>query len=104
MNTTTAPKTKAQPALDKARWYQLQAVEDTIQALNDGNRRVLVVSPTGSGKTMIAAMLSSHPQLRAQLGAEGRPLRILYIAHSNRLLKQAADMYTSIGADVTGVV
>ena len=69
------------------RWYQIAARNQTIQALEDGVKRVLIVQPTGSGKTLTIVSSLSHPDFRKALGVKGeRPIRVLFIAHKHRLL------------------
>jgi superfamily II DNA or RNA helicase len=44
---------------DVLRPYQTDVVDQIERAIAAGERRVLLVSPTGSGKTILAARLSS---------------------------------------------
>lgn len=61
--------------------YQLEAVAKTYEAWNAGVRRVLVVMPTGTGKTVVFA----------RIGADvvARGARMLVLAHRTELLGQA---------------
>jgi len=77
-----------------ARVYQVAAKNEVITALNDGHSRVCVVLPTGAGKTHTAGLILSAPELRTALKIDPtQPLRVLFIAHRHRLLKQAADAF-----------
>lgn len=64
----------------RLRDYQLDAVERIMAAIARGVRRMLVVLPTGTGKTICFAHLAW------QLGG-----RTLIVAHREELLQQAAD-------------
>lgn len=72
------------------RWYQIAARNATIDALKNGVKRVLIVLPTGSGKTITVACSLNDPRMREVLGVTGnRKLRVLFAAHKHRLLNQA---------------
>lgn len=73
------------------RWYQVAARNAAVQCiLEKRNARVLIVLPTGAGKTLTIAASLSFPAMREALGVTGdRPLRVLFIAHKHRLLSQA---------------
>lgn len=72
------------------RWYQIAARNALIQHLNDGLRRILIVLPTGAGKTLTIAASLSDPDIRKALGVKGnRKLRVFFTAHKHRLLTQA---------------
>ncbi len=64
--------------------YQVEAIHRAGQAFIAGQRRLLLVSPTGSGKTIIATEGFIRPALAARQ-------RILFIAHRNELLTQCRD-------------
>lgn len=66
--------------------YQVRAIEDTRKAFAEGNKRVVLVSPTGSGKTVIGI------EIIKQALARGR--RCLWIAHRRELVYQAARRMT----------
>ena len=80
---------------DKAlRWYQVAATNLTISHLENGIKRVLIVQPTGSGKTLTIVSSLSHPKLRRALDVHtSRPLRVLFCAHKRRLLSQAESTF-----------
>jgi superfamily II DNA or RNA helicase len=72
------------------RWAQVACKNGTINAIAEGVRRVLIVLPTGVGKTItIAALLDSPEMHKALKIEEERPLRVLFLAHVHRLLTQA---------------
>jgi len=78
------------------RWYQVAARAELVDAINSGCKRILIVLPTGAGKTLtIAASLSFH-DLRKALGIVGdRPLRVMFVAHKHRLLSQAEQTFVA---------
>lgn len=45
---------------DKPRPYQLEAVEEIIQAVKDGHRNIILSAPTGAGKSAIAITLAKY--------------------------------------------
>jgi len=73
----------------KLREYQQQAVEGLRQAFRAGRKRVLLVAPTGAGKTVIFAHLT------AALAAAGQ--RVLLLAHRDFLLDQIAETLAAVG-------
>lgn len=80
---------------NEARWYQVAARNGVADALEHNPKsRVLVVLPTGAGKTLTSGLIFSCPRIRKALGITcGRPLRLLFIAHKHRLLTQAERTY-----------
>ena len=85
----------------EARWYQLAArtqVENILEV--NPVARILVCSPTGSGKTVTSGLIFSSERVRRALGVKpGEKLKLLFIAHKHRLLSQAEQAY----ADAEGV-
>lgn len=77
------------------RWYQIAARTGTIQAITRKDKkiakhRVLIVLPTGAGKTITIACSLNHPDMRKALNIRGkRKMRVLFAAHKHRLLTQA---------------
>lgn len=68
--------------------YQCSAIESTREHVCNGRRRVLVVAPTGAGKTTIAAEIIH--------GAVAKGRRVLFLAHREELIGQASarlDLY-----------
>lgn len=61
--------------------YQLQAIEGLRDKIRRGKRRLLLVSPTGSGKTVIASEMVR--------GAVSKGNTVLFLAHRRELVMQA---------------
>ena len=66
---------------------QLEALAALADTRRDGSRRALVVLATGLGKTLLAVL--DAEQVRREGG--GTPIRVLFLAHREELLSQAAD-------------
>ena len=64
------------------RYYQLNAVNRTVEAVAKGQRRILLVMATGTGKTYTAF------QIIWRLWKAGRAKRILFLADRNILVDQ----------------
>jgi superfamily II DNA or RNA helicase len=71
--------------------YQELAIEQVRQAIRAGYRRILIVAPTGSGKTVIAAQI-------VKLAAE-KFRRSMFLAHRRELIYQCADKLEKFGVD-----
>lgn len=75
--------------------YQSRAVADVLARFNEGSRSVVLVSPTGSGKTVMGAALVQ------ELVRSGH--RLLWLAHRIELVEQAiAKMGVPCGVIVAG--
>ncbi len=76
------------------RWYQI-AARNMCEELFEQNpkARVLVVAPTGSGKTLTNGTILLSDRVRRALGKPGMPLRVLFVSHAHRLLTQAERAY-----------
>ena len=61
------------------REYQLSLVDRVIDAYDAGARRICLVSPTGSGKTIVAAELIKQFM--------DRGLRVMFQVHLDCLIK-----------------
>lgn len=80
----------------EARWFQLAVREQVYRALVAGHRRIVVIQPTGSGKTISSGLILTSDDIRAYLGvAEGEALRVLFVSHRHRLLTQAQSVYAA---------
>lgn len=82
------------PAPFPLRAYQQRAIRDLRVAYGEGKRRILLVSPTGSGKT---AMCSSVVQGWIEKSADSRAA---WFAHRRELCAQGAESLTRWGLDV----
>jgi len=69
--------------------YQEDTVEEFERKVAEGIRRILMVAPTGSGKTLIASEIIKRAVAKYQ--------RSLFIAHRDELLTQARDKLKSFG-------
>ena len=71
--------------------YQVDAIERIRNEIRAGNKRPLLVSPTGSGKTVIAShIINSAIQRRS---------RILFIAHRKEIIDQTSRKLTALEID-----
>jgi superfamily II DNA or RNA helicase len=78
----------------ESRWYQVAALHGVEEALEEKISRILIVHPTGAGKTVTSGLVFSSQRVRKALGIEGdRPLRLLFATHRHRLLTQAERTY-----------
>lgn len=87
----------------EVRWYQ-SAYRNAIRvAFAAGKRRLLIVSPTGSGKTVTMAISVGDLEIRKILGLPtDRKCRVTVIAHLHRLLTQAERTFAdSLDVDCT---
>ena len=69
--------------------YQEMAIEAVRDSFRAGNRRTLLVSPTGSGKTVIFSYVAA--------GVAKNGKRVLIIAHRRELLRQISSALTRAG-------
>jgi DNA repair protein RadD len=73
------------------RAYQQRVIDQIGAAMEAGHRRLLVVAPTGSGKTVIAAAMIE--------GEVRRDRRVLFLAHRRELITQASGKLYAAGVD-----
>ena len=71
----------------KLREYQLDAVEKLREKIRSGARSLVLVSPTGSGKTVIASHIIDN--------ASTRGVPVLFLAHRKELIDQASGKLTA---------
>lgn len=82
MQTTPRPVTQ-QFVRQTLRPYQTRAIKQVKDALRSGKRRILLVAPTGSGKTTIAAEIIH--------GAMAKGSDSMFLAHRKELLDQCSN-------------
>ena len=69
--------------------FQEQKVEEFERKVAEGIRRIILVAPTGSGKTIIASEIIKRGVAEYK--------RVVFIAHRSELLTQARDKLRSFG-------
>lgn len=69
--------------------YQIKAIDELRSQIAAGNKRVLLVAPTGAGKTTIAS------EIIRSAAARGR--RVCFLAHRIELINQASARLTQFG-------
>jgi superfamily II DNA or RNA helicase len=79
----------------EGRWYQVASVHAVeAELMRNPVARILVVQPTGSGKTLTSGLIFSSALVRKALKVpKTRRLVLLFIAHKHRLLTQAEQTY-----------
>src|SRR5262245_18879796 len=68
--------------------YQLKVIEEYENAVAAGQKRLLLVAPTGSGKTIIAAEIVHR--------AIARHHRVLVISHRREIIQQTGDKLNGV--------
>ena len=76
--------------------YQDDSIEQIRGAIRRGKRRVLLVVPTGGGKTLTAASMISSALARGK--------RSQFVAHRKELIDQTVNSFTRLGITSIGVV
>jgi len=69
--------------------YQVDAIDDLTTAAANGKRRLLLVAPTGSGKTCISSQIIKS--------ATSNGHRVLFLAHRRELVTQCESKLESFG-------
>lgn len=78
------------------RYYQINAVFKLNYYLLKGFKRILMILPTGTGKTLLSKLIVMAKDIRKTLGFEdGKKIRVLFIANKHRLLRQAVMEFAS---------
>lgn len=87
-----------------SREFQVIARNQVEQALSNGHQRICLISPTGSGKTIMAGLIMMSSVIRNLCGISNKldssgnyieKIRVLFVAHRNRLLQQAIRTYAA---------
>ncbi|KGN33901.1 DEAD/DEAH box helicase [Knoellia sinensis KCTC 19936] len=83
------------------RWYQTVAVHRVLSAIARGERRILLLMATGTGKTFTAMQLVQKLRAHARIVNPGRNHRVLYLADRDALVEQPRrkDFTVAFGAD-----
>jgi len=71
------------------REYQELLIEGVRSEFDSGKKRVCIVSPCGSGKTVIMAWMSAQSKLRGN--------NVLFAVHRQELIKQSSDTFKDMG-------
>ncbi|MGZ9097774.1 MAG: EcoAI/FtnUII family type I restriction enzme subunit R [Micavibrio sp.] len=85
----------------QARYYQHNAINNTLEAVSQGRKRILLTLATGTGKTFIAFQIAWKLfQSRWNLSREpNRRPRILFLADRNILADQAYNAFSAFPED-----
>ncbi len=88
----------------KPRYYQEAAVDKAVEAIGEGNNRVLLTLATGTGKTFIAFQIA-HKLLQSNwnLDKEDRKPKILFLADRNVLADQAINAFNYYEKDLVKI-
>jgi len=71
------------------REYQRKSLEELREKLRQGKKRLILVAPTGAGKTTMAAMMIENAIKKGK--------RVLFIAHRRELINQASARMDNFG-------
>jgi type I restriction enzyme, R subunit len=88
-------------AQDIADYYQHNAIENTLEAIANGRKRILLTLATGTGKTFIAFQLT-WKLFQSRWNLSGEPTRrprILFLADRNILADQAYNAFSAFAED-----
>lgn len=82
---------------DVPRFYQANGVNKIADHLESGLNRLLLKSPTGTGKTLMAKLLVVSTRVRNVLGLkDDEKMRILFISNKHRLNRQAMETFADV--------
>jgi DNA repair protein RadD len=79
------------PSAPQLHAFQMDAISRIEGAIANGTRRILLVAPTGAGKTVIAAAIIRNAASQCQ--------RVLFLDHRRELTKQASRKLHDLGVD-----
>jgi len=71
--------------------YQQKIVDETREKLRQGNKGVLIVSPPGSGKSVIIGEIARLTTLKKH--------RVLFTVHRQELVDQITDTFNKMGVN-----
>ena len=80
----------------KLRPYQDDVVDEFERKVAEGVRRIIIVAPTGAGKTVIAAEIIKRAAAKYQ--------RVLFLAHRDELLTQPRDKLKNFFDIIAGII
>lgn len=83
-------------AAQELRPYQRDAIDGAKQAYRDGKRAILLVAPTGAGKTLLGCEIVK--------GAVDKGGSVLWLAHREELITQARERLLAHGIDRVGLI
>ena len=86
----------------QARYYQHNAIENALEAIANGRKRILLTLATGTGKTFIAFQLTwklFQSRWNSISGEPTRRPRILFLADRNILADQAYNAFSAFPDD-----
>ena len=88
----------------KPRYYQEIAINRTLEAIADGNRRMLLTLATGTGKTFISFQIA-YKLFKARWNLDGadRQPKILFLADRNVLADQAINTFNPLEKDLVKI-
>ena len=90
-----------QSAGKSPRYYQVNAVTNCVVYLKNNFRRMLIVSPSGTGKTLISKLIALSTDVREALGLSTTgKIRVLFIADDISLLDQAKTEFSDVTESV----
>ena len=75
-------RNRAAAVMTELRPYQSDVLAEVDQVIGAGKRRIIVVAPTGAGKTIIASDIIEAAQAKRQ--------RVLVLAHTREIIKQTS--------------
>ena len=83
--------------IDKTpRYYQINGIRKLNYYLKEGHKRILFIMPTGTGKTLVSKLCALSCEIRDTLKlTKKKKIRVLFVVHKNRLLRQAAQEFAS---------
>lgn len=84
-----------EPVSKTVRYYQGNTVNDVADALEAGDRRIQILSPTGTGKTFISKLICLSSRVRKALNVpDGEQIKVMFISHRGRINRQTeAEFY-----------
>lgn len=77
--------------MTELRPYQSDVLADVAQAIAAGAGRILLIAPTGAGKTIIASSIIEAAQYKGE--------RVLVLAHTREIIKQTSEKLFDYGIE-----